>query len=100
MERRFGQGVIFCLLTAAAVAQPVILGVRNSASGALENSSHAAAPNSIVSVYASNPGTTTSLSPSTYPTANVEGVQVLVNGAPVPIYNLVPSASLINIQLP
>jgi uncharacterized protein (TIGR03437 family) len=80
-------------------ALPSITGVRNSASGALETVSHAVAPNSIISVYAVNAGTATS-SPAAYPTTSVEGVQVLFNGIPAPIYALVPSVNLINVQVP
>ncbi|MGA3189657.1 MAG: IPT/TIG domain-containing protein [Bryobacteraceae bacterium] len=81
------------------VATPSISGVENSATGTAESTSHAAAPNSILSVYVTNAGNTTSI-PSTYPTTSVEGVQVLVNGTAVPIYALVPSSNQINVQLP
>ncbi len=80
-------------------ALPSISAIENSATGTQETTSHAAAPNSIVTIYAMNAGNTTS-SPATYPTTTVEGVQVLLNGTAVPIYALVPSANLINIQLP
>ena len=80
-------------------ALPSISAIENSATGTLENSSHAAAPNSIVSIYAANAGNSTAI-PSTYPTTSVEGVQVLVNGTAVPIYALVPAAGQINVQLP
>lgn len=73
------------------VALPSISAIENSATGTLQNSSHPAAPNSIVSIYAANAGNTTAI-PSTYPITNVEGVQVLVNGTAVPIYALVPAA--------
>lgn len=81
------------------VAAPSIAGIENSANGTLETASHGAAPNSILALYAYNAGTTTS-TPSSYPTTTVEGIQVLVNGTPVPIYTMVPAANLINIQLP
>jgi uncharacterized protein (TIGR03437 family) len=80
-------------------ALPSITAVENSATGTLETSSHGAAPNSILALYVTNAGNST-LSPSTYPTTEAQGVQVLVNGAAVPIYALVPSANLINFQLP
>jgi uncharacterized protein (TIGR03437 family) len=80
-------------------ALPSISAIENSATGTLETTSHAAAANSIVSVYVLNAGNTTS-SPATYPTTTVEGVQVLVNGVAVPIYALVPAANQINVQLP
>jgi uncharacterized protein (TIGR03437 family) len=80
-------------------APPSITAIENSATGKVESASHPAAPNSILSVYVSNAGTATSV-PTTYPTTNVEGIQVLVNGQAVPIYALVPSANQINIQLP
>jgi hypothetical protein len=80
-------------------ALPSISAIENSATGTVENSSHAAAPNSIVSIYAANAGNTIAI-PSTFPTTSVEGVQVLVNGTAVPIYALVPAAGQINVQLP
>ncbi len=81
------------------VALPSISAIENAASGAVESASHAAAPNSILSIYAANAGNTTAI-PSAYPTTTVEGVQVLVNGTAVPIYALVPAAGQINVQLP
>jgi uncharacterized protein (TIGR03437 family) len=80
-------------------ALPAISAIENSATGTVESTSHAAAPNSIVSVYVANAGNTTSV-PSTYPTTTVQGVQVLVNGVAVPIYALVPASNQINVQLP
>jgi uncharacterized protein (TIGR03437 family) len=80
-------------------ALPSISAIENSATGTVENSSHAAAPNSIVSIYAANAGNTIAI-PSTFPTTSVEGVQVLVNGTAVPIYALVPAAGQINVHLP
>jgi uncharacterized protein (TIGR03437 family) len=81
------------------VATPSISAIENSGTGTAETTSHPAAPNSILSVYVTNAGNTTSVS-STYPTTIAEGVQVLVNGTAIPIYALVPSANLINVQLP
>jgi len=81
------------------VATPSISAIENSATGTAETTSHPAAPNSILSVFVNNAGNTTSI-PSTYPTTNVEGVQVLVNGTAVPIYALVPASNQINVQLP
>jgi uncharacterized protein (TIGR03437 family) len=80
-------------------AVPAISAIENSATGTVESTSHAAAPNSILSLYVANAGNTTAI-PSTYPTTNVEGVQVLVNGTAVPIYALVPASNQINFQLP
>lgn len=80
-------------------AAPSIAAIENSASGTQETMSHAAAPNSIVSVYAYNAGSSTG-SPGSYPATTFEGVQVLVNGTAVPIYSIVPAANQINIQLP
>ncbi len=80
-------------------ALPSISAIENSATGTLESTSHAAAPNSIVSIYASNAGNTTAI-PSSYPTTSVEGVQVLVNGTAVAIYALAPASGQINVQLP
>ncbi len=99
MRRLISAFFLFAALAGAQAPLPSILGVRNSASGTLETSSHAAAPNSIVSVYVANLGTT-STTPSTYPTTNIGGIQVLFNGIAAPIYNLVPSVNLINVQLP
>jgi uncharacterized protein (TIGR03437 family) len=81
------------------VATPSISAIENSATGKAETTSHSAAPNSILSVYVTNAGNTTSI-PSTYPTMSVQGVQVLVNGTAVPIYALVPGSNQINVQLP
>lgn len=78
---------------------PAISTIENSATGTLETTTHAAAPNSIVSIYVANAGNTTA-APSSYPTTTVEGVQVLVNGTAVPIYALAPASGQINVQLP
>lgn len=102
-----GQPVVISIGGAAApvrtlyigAALPAIGGVENAATGTVESTSHAAAPNSILSVYVTNAGNTTAV-PSTYPTTSVEGVQVLVNGTAVPIYALVPASGQINVQLP
>jgi uncharacterized protein (TIGR03437 family) len=102
-----GQAVVISIGGVSAPAQtlyigvvtPAISAIENSATGKTESTTHPAAPNSIVSVYATNAGNTTAVS-STYPTTSVQGVQVLVNGTAVPIYALIPSSNQINVQLP
>lgn len=80
-------------------AQPVISSVENSATGAVRDSTHAAAANSFITVYVtglSAPDSTGNLFPAT----SYQGIQVEWDDAPMPLYNVLPSQNLINTMLP
>lgn len=78
---------------------PAICAVENSALGTVLDATHAAAANSFISVYVAGmtvPDSTGSLFPST----SYQGVEVLYNDVPMPLYNVLPSVNLINTMLP
>ncbi len=78
---------------------PVVCAVENSATGAVRDASHAAAANSFISVYVAGmtgPDSTSSLFPST----SYQGIEVLFNDVPLPLYAVLPSVNLINTMIP
>jgi len=92
----------FTGLSAPAPA-PVVQSVENAANYQVNSSSYGVAPNSFISVYASNLGTASGS--SLFPNTSFQGVQVLFNGAPAPLYyvNGAPaglSNGLINLGVP
>ncbi|MGD1090496.1 MAG: hypothetical protein ABSB35_00735 [Bryobacteraceae bacterium] len=93
-------------LTPIALPVPALSAVENSATGGVRDTTHAVAPNSFISIYASNIGTSSSpaagLPFPSYSFPSSQGVQVLVNGTPVPIYDVTvtSSFSLINTVMP
>jgi uncharacterized protein (TIGR03437 family) len=73
--------------------------VENSATGAVRDSTHAAAANSFISVYVAGmtgPDSTSSLFPST----SYQGIEVEFNDVPMPLYAVLPSVNLINTMIP
>ena len=78
---------------------PLLQAIENAASFQLKDSTHAATPNSLISIYATNLGTMSSTG-SLFPSNYFQGVQVLFNGNAVPLYNVIPSANLINVTVP
>ena len=58
-----------------------------------------ATPNSFISIYASNLGNTAS-DPNIFPSTDFQGIEVLFDGKPAPLYNVTPSANLINLVVP
>lgn len=89
---------IFSLTNASLPTAPVISAVENSATGQLASPSYGVAPNSFISIYSSNIGTVSN--PSLFPATDFQGLQVLFNGTPVPLYAVTPSASQINVVAP
>lgn len=78
---------------------PVICAVENSATGAVRDSTHAAAANSFISIYVAGltgPDSTKSLFPAT----SYQGIEVLFDSAPLPLYAVLPSLNLINTMIP
>lgn len=78
---------------------PKFIGFRNAASGELKDSTHGAAPNTFLSVYASNLGSRNSAG-TLFPATDYQGVQVLFNGVPAPLYDVLPTANFINLVVP
>jgi uncharacterized protein (TIGR03437 family) len=93
-------------LTPTVLSPPVLSAVENSASGGVRDATHPIAANSYLSIYATNIGTGSSagnIFPSGKPgNYNFDGVEVLINGASVPLYNVTvtPTFSLINTMVP
>ncbi len=82
-----------------AITGPVVCAVENSATYAVKDAVHPAAPNSFISVYAVGlnvPDSTGSLWPAT----SYQGVEVDFNGVALPLYNVLASVNLINTTLP
>ena len=77
---------------------PAIMAVVNAATGQVNDAKHGVAPNSFISVYSSNIGTSTNL--NLFPATNFQGIEVLFNGNPVPLYAVAPSANQINLVVP
>jgi uncharacterized protein (TIGR03437 family) len=79
---------------------PVVTSVENSATGQVDDSTHGAAPNSFISIYASNVGTVSS--GSIFPATYFQGIKVLFNGEPAPLYSVTvaPTFSQINVVVP
>ncbi|MBZ5605494.1 MAG: IPT/TIG domain-containing protein, partial [Acidobacteriia bacterium] len=78
---------------------PTFIGFRNAGSGQLRDSTHGVAPNTFLSIYASNIGTSDSQG-NLFPATTYQGTQVLFNGTPAPLYNVLPSVNLINLVVP
>ncbi len=85
------------LATAALV--PTLIGFRNAASGQLKDPAHGIAPNTFLSIYTTNAGAADSTG-NLFPRTDYQGTKVLFNGTAVPLYNVVPSANLINVVVP
>ncbi len=78
---------------------PTLIGLRNAASGQLVNSSAGIAPNTFLSIYANNIGSADSTG-NLFPATDFQGTHVLFGSTQVPLYNVIPSANLINIVTP
>ena len=94
------QNNVIRMLTLVAQPSPVMSAIENSATGQVRDATHAVAPNSFVSIYATNLGTTTTSAPNIFPATSFQGVQVLFNGNPAPLYYVNPSLNLINVMAP
>ena len=79
---------------------PVVKSVENSATGQVDDSTHGAAPNSFISIYALNIGTVSSA--SIFPATYFQGIKALFNGEPAPLYSVTvaPTFSQINVVVP
>jgi uncharacterized protein (TIGR03437 family) len=77
---------------------PAISMIANSATGQANDAKHGSSPNSFVSVYASNIGTTANA--ALFPATSFQGLQVLFNGKATPLYSVTPSANQINLVAP
>jgi uncharacterized protein (TIGR03437 family) len=88
-------------LTPIALPVPALNAIENSATGGVRDATHPVAPNSFMTVYASNIGTGSSAA-NIFPSTNFQGIQVLVNGTAVPLYNVTvtPNFGLINTMVP
>lgn len=78
---------------------PSLIGFKNAASGQLVDAGHGIAPNTYLSIYATNLGATDTTK-NLFPATEYQGVSVLFNGKAVPLYNVFPSANLINLVVP
>jgi uncharacterized protein (TIGR03437 family) len=78
---------------------PSLIGFKNAASGQTKDATHGIAPNTFLSIYTTSAGSADSTS-NLFPSANFQGTQVLFNGTPVPLYNVIASANLINVVVP
>jgi len=85
-------------LTTSALA-PTLIGFKNAASGQTKDATHGIAPNTFLSIYATNLGSADSTQ-NLFPGTTYQGTQVLFNGTPAPLYNVIPSANLINLVVP
>jgi uncharacterized protein (TIGR03437 family) len=84
--------------------RPAIVGASNAASNVLASDmvDGWVAPNTFISFYVSNLGSATS-PPNVFPATSYQGIQVLFNKTPVPIYNITALSSgltLINVASP
>jgi uncharacterized protein (TIGR03437 family) len=82
---------------------PVLQSVENAANYQVNSSAYGVAPNSFISVYASNLGTASGS--NLFPNTSFQGIEVLFNGTPAPLYyvNGAPaglSNGLINLGVP
>ncbi len=84
---------------ATAPLVPSLIGFKNAASGQLKDSTHGIAPNTFLSIYATNAGSADSTG-NLFPATEFQATRVLVNGNPIPLYNVVGSANLINVVVP
>jgi uncharacterized protein (TIGR03437 family) len=80
---------------------PFVTAVENAATGQIKDSTHGASANSFIAIYGGNMGSATS-GGNIFPASSSNQMQVLINGSPVPLYNVnvLPSFSLINVALP
>jgi uncharacterized protein (TIGR03437 family) len=83
-----------------AVTTPVVCAVENSATGSIKDATHGAAANSFLSVYALGLGNIPNSTGNLFPATSYQGLQVEFNGTPLPLYNVIPTANLINTMLP
>jgi uncharacterized protein (TIGR03437 family) len=77
-------------------SSPAVMAVVNAATQI--DATHGVAPNSFISVYSSNIGTVSN--PSLFPATSLQGLEVLFNGNPAPLYSVTPSANQINLVVP
>jgi uncharacterized protein (TIGR03437 family) len=85
-----------------AAPTPALCAVENSATGLVRVTAHGMASNSFITVYAAATVTADS-APNIFPATSYQGVQVLVNGTPVPLYavaSLTLGRILINAMAP
>jgi uncharacterized protein (TIGR03437 family) len=78
---------------------PTLIGFRNAATGQIRDTTHGVAPNTFLSIYVTDPGVP-DYTGNLFPATEYQGTQVLVNGTAVPLYNVIPSANLINVVMP
>jgi len=84
--------------TSTPAPAPVISALENAANFSVKSSTDAAAANSFISVYASNLGTASGS--GIFPSTSFQGIQVLFNGTPAPLYYVNAAANLINLVVP
>jgi uncharacterized protein (TIGR03437 family) len=78
---------------------PGFASLTNGATFQVRDATHPAAPNSFVSIFASNIGTIDSPS-NLFPATSYQGLSVMLNGKAVPLYFVLPSLGQINLVLP
>jgi uncharacterized protein (TIGR03437 family) len=79
-------------------ATPTVCAVQNGANQQSKDTTHGATPNSFVTIYTSAIGTKDAQ--NLFPATDAQGVEVLFDGKPVPLYAVFPSAGLINVVVP
>ncbi len=77
---------------------PVLNAIENAANFQVKSATNAATANSFISVYASNLGTASGS--GIFPSTNFQGIQVLFNGTPAPLYFVSGPLNLINLAVP
>lgn len=70
-----------------AAPAPIVCAIENSATGLVRDAAHAVAPNSFLTVYAASVIPQTPAS-NLFPATDYQGVEVLFNGTPVPLYGI------------
>ncbi len=95
---------LIILLAVAASAQPAVVpgGVLNAASFAKNSSGQgtAVAPGSLVSIFGTGLGTSQADADTVPFSTSLGGVSVTFNGVPATLRDVIPSANLVNAQLP
>jgi uncharacterized protein (TIGR03437 family) len=76
----------------------VITSVENAGDFQIKTVTEPAAANSLMSIYALNLGS--AAGSNLFPATSFQGIQVLVNGTPAPLYSVAGSSNLINVALP
>ncbi|MEO7145239.1 MAG: SGNH/GDSL hydrolase family protein [Bryobacteraceae bacterium] len=76
----------------------VISAVENAADFQVKTVTEPAAPNSLISIYALNLGPVSGS--NLFPATGFQGIQVLFDGTPAPLYDVVGAVDLINVAVP